>query len=186
MPNKRPPRPSDKPQAPIQYIHTRARQLPIHCCLSTEEKQGVRTIIVARRHNTGRTTAAAYLVDSWCTGVKDSMWIFNADEADFNHWKSHFFGGSAENAISYAEAHNRIYGALAWAEDAGIAPGAGWEHTQYILEEDTDEIPLIEYPMGLNGRYRLCARSEKDLQHYKAILDRSLGEGNYDESLSTL
>lgn len=51
--------------------------------------------------------------------------------------------------ISYNEAHNVIFGALEFAKEGADAdPHGSFEITKYILEEDTDEIPLIEYSFG--------------------------------------
>lgn len=41
-----------------------------------------------------------------------------------------------------------IFGAIAFAEEAGITPSNSFELTQYLLEEDTEDVPLIEYDYG--------------------------------------
>lgn len=53
--------------------------------------------------------------------------------------------------IPYEVAHNLIYGSIEFAGEAGIEPVDEWGITQYILEEDDDNVPLIEYQWGLNG-----------------------------------
>lgn len=47
--------------------------------------------------------------------------------------------------IPYEVAHNLIYGSIEFAGEAGIEPVDEWGITQYILEEDDDNVPLIEY-----------------------------------------
>lgn len=59
--------------------------------------------------------------------------------------------------IPYEVAHNLIYGSIEFAEEAGIEPVDAWDITQYILEEDDDNVPLIEYQWGLNGMHYLLA-----------------------------
>ncbi len=46
---------------------------------------------------------------------------------------------------SYEEAHNRVWGSVAYAEEAGIAPDKSFRLTQYMLDEDTDDETIEEY-----------------------------------------
>ena len=62
--------------------------------------------------------------------------------------------------------HNWIYGAIAWANEAGISPHKSFSVTQYMLEEDTEDIPLIEYEFGCNGKHRLCCSSKIEANKY--------------------
>lgn len=179
MPNKRPPAPESKPATALNYIKTKARLLPIAHCLISDTDNNIYTAVIARRHATGNLTYASYLIDKWCCGVIDSAWQFNESEQEFERWCSRIFGSLPHKEISYAEAHNRIYGAIAWAEDAGIEPGQGWAYTQYLMEEDNDDIELIEYPFGDNGRYHFCPHSEMEMKRICPKLNRNIGEGNY-------
>lgn len=179
MSNKRPPRPDDRPTTPLNYIKTKARKLPIYKCFISNTEHGLYTIVVARKHTTGKLTYGAFLIDAWCLGVKDSLWQFNQEPEVFQDFLTKFYGQLKIDEISYTEAHNRIYGAIAWAEEVGIHPGKGWEYTQYLLEEDTDDIELIEYPFGDQGLYHLCVRDTADLKRFKPILDHALGAENY-------
>jgi hypothetical protein len=80
---------------------------------------------------------------------------------------------------SYEEAHNRVWGSIAYAEEAGIRPDKSFNLTQYILEEDTDDVPLIEYEYGKNGKHFLTCRSELEASRYLPLMRQHLGEGNY-------
>lgn len=66
---------------------------------------------------------------------------------------------------SYEEAHNRVWGSIAYAEEAGIRPDKSFLLTQYMLEEDTDDIPLIEYEYGKDGKHFLTRELGWD-DHY--------------------
>ena len=48
-----------------------------------------------------------------------------------------------------------------------------------MLEEDTDEIPLIEYEYGRDGKHFLVANDNLEASRYLPLLDENLGEGNY-------
>ena len=85
---------------------------------------------------------------------------------------------------SYDEAHNWIYGAIAFAEEAGIEPDKSFNTTQYMQEEDDDNIPLIEYEYGKNGKHTLVAHNRYEASQYLPLLEKNLGEGNFDYILN--
>jgi hypothetical protein len=76
--------------------------------------------------------------------------------------------------------HNWIYGAIAWANEAGISPHKSFSVTQYMLEEDTEDIPLIEYEFGCNGKHRLCCSSKIEANKYLKMMQKKLTEDEYD------
>lgn len=76
--------------------------------------------------------------------------------------------------------HNWIYGAIAWANEAGISPHKSFSVTQYMLEEDTEDIPLIEYEFGCNGKHRLCCSSNIEANKYLKMMQKKLTEDEYD------
>ena len=61
---------------------------------------------------------------------------------------------------SYEEAHNIVYGAVDFAEEIDIAPDDSFKLTKYILEEDTEDVPLIEYEFGKDGKHFLVATDQ--------------------------
>ena len=136
----------------------RARSLEIGTCYISEDMTecGEGHVIVTRRHTGGRISVAIYLVDTYCLGVKDSFFRLRLEEEELEEMLD-----SAPNLreCSYNEAHNWVYGAIAWAEEAGIEPDKSFAVTQYMLEEDTDDIPLIEYEFGRAGKHLLMANS---------------------------
>ena len=77
--------------------------------------------------------------------------------------------------ISYNEAHNIIYGAIAFAEEGGIKPAKELDPAGFILEEDTDDIPLIEYEFGKNGKHFLIVNPDHKEMPYYHILKKTLG-----------
>lgn len=52
--------------------------------------------------------------------------------------------------------------------------------TKFILEEDDDNVELIEYEFGHNGKHCLAPRTPSETAKYKPLLDKTLGEGNYE------
>ena len=141
--------------SPEQFIKQRARSLEIGTCYITEdlENQGEGHIIVTRKHTGGRISLAFFLVDIWCVGVKDSFYKLRVDPEELEDLIDCHPLGLRE--CSYEEAHNWIFGAVEFAEEAGIAPDKSFSLTRYMLEEDNDDIPLIEYDYGKNGRHTM-------------------------------
>lgn len=164
--------------SPEKYIQTKCRNLPVVECLIGENWQevGMATIVVARRHTNGNYTLGIYLVDTFCLGLKDSVYKFNITEEEYEEYKELLSVSSGMLVISYNEAHNIIYGAIAYAEELGIQPCKDFSLTQYLLEEDTDEIPLIEYTFGKDGKPCLIVASALEGSRYLPIIEAAIGD----------
>lgn len=165
--------------SPEKYILTKARNLPIVECLidANWKEMGMTYAIVARRHTTGRYTVGFYLVDTFCRGIKDTFFRFNIEDYEYQELKEGITVQmtSAVN-VSYNEIHNLIYGAIAYAEEFGLESHPDFKITQYLLEEDTDDIPLIEYEFGKDGKPLFLARSSFEAGYYKPILQKYAGD----------
>jgi Asp-tRNA(Asn)/Glu-tRNA(Gln) amidotransferase C subunit len=85
------------------------------------------------------------------------------------------FGDNLETT-TYNEVHNIIYGALAYAKDLGFKPHKDFAVAQYILEADSDAIPLIEYEFGRNGKPMLIVNTRAEFNRYTAVLKRAVGD----------
>ena len=163
--------------SPEQFIKQKARNLPIEVCYISKdiEEVGEGTVMVVRRHPNDKFTLATYLLDIFCLGVKDTFYRLRLDEFEYEEFFDKYTSMEVKE-ITYNEAHNWIYGAIAFAEEAGIAPHKDFNVTQYMLEEDTEDIPLIEYNYGKDGKHFLVAMSQLELSRYIPILKKNLGD----------
>lgn len=163
--------------SPEKYIKQKARSLKIKACYITEdhEKYGLGHIVVAREHNGGKITAGFYLIDKFCLGVKNTFYRFRMEDYEFKEVLDNM-NEIGIKEIGYEEAHNLIYGAVEFAEEAGIEPHKNFAVTQYILEEDNDDVPLIEYEYGKNGKHYLMANNYLEASRYIPLLRKNLGE----------
>lgn len=165
--------------SPVKYIQTKARNLPVKECLIDKnwKETGLTYVIVARQHVSGRYTMGYYLVDTFCRGVKDTFFHFNMEESEYKELKRNM-ENRMESMLeaSYNEAHNIIYGAIAWAEEYGFHPHPEFKTTQYLLEEDTDDIPLIEYEFGKDGKPCLVVRNTFEASCYLPTLQKNAGD----------
>lgn len=167
---------SKRPLSPSQYIRLKGRTLPIDVCYINDDwqQQGMASIAVARQHQSGNYTVGTYLVDTFCLGVKDANSLFNISPEELNDLLDHL---PDYTEITYNEVHNIIYGALTFAqEEADVAPHPDFALAQYLLEEDTDEIPLIEYEFGKDGKPFLCAKNQLEASQYLPRLQKRYGK----------
>ena len=168
---------AQKPLSPEQYIKQKARTLPVARCYMSKDwqKAGLANVLVARRHPQGTFTFGYYLVDTYCLGLKDSNYRFSLSEGEFEDYMSHLLIEGFMQEVNYEEAHNLIYGAIAFAEEAGIEADKSFALTQYLLEEDTEEVPLVDYEFGRGGQHFLVANSRLEASRYLPLLEKNLG-----------
>jgi hypothetical protein len=173
--------------SPENYIRQKARNLPVYECLvnANWEESKMADLIVARQHTNGNITVGFYLVDLTCLGVKDSFWLFNISMQEYRKTIENFIADVEEGAenIDYVLAHNIVYAGISFAEDYGFKPHKEFTSvTQYILDEDTDDVPLIEIECGFNGLPAYMQGSlDNDPKSRQVIaqLERVAGHGNY-------
>lgn len=160
-----------------KYLKQKARTLEIGKCYITDSvtKVGEGQIVVTRNHTGGKISAGFYLVDTYCLGVKDSFYRLRMESYELED----MIDRMKARECSYDEAHNWIYGAIAYAEEAGIKPDKSFALTKYMLEEDTDDIPLIEYEFGKDGKHLLVVDSQLEASRYLPLMKNNLGEENY-------
>ena len=163
--------------SPEQYVREKARTLEIGDCFINEDYDefGLGHIVVTRLHKGGRKTIGVYLVDKYCLGVKDAFYRLRMDDVDYKDFIQTMSREYHLKKISYNEAHNLIYGAIEFADEAGIAPCKDFALAKYILEEDTEAIPLIEYEYGRDGKHLLVVGSQKEADRYLPALRANLG-----------
>lgn len=167
---------ASKPMSDKRFISEKARSLPLYGCYVTEEweQNGMAHVIVARERGNGNLCVGMFLCDTWCLGVKDTYGNVNITKEDFTRDILNSTMNFKE--CDYIFAHNLIYGAEVFAADAGIDPHTGFALWSHILEEDTDDIPLIEMEFGDHGKYHLTAERGSKESLYAESLKQRLGE----------
>ena len=162
----------------IDYIKNRVRNLPTGKCYLNEnwEKGGEAIAIVTRCHPKGTLTAGVFLIDSFCLGLKDSTFRFNMDPQELDNFINDSFRGVTMKETDYVTVHNLIYGAIEFAEEAGCSPDKSFNITRYILSPDTEDIPLVQFDFGKDGKHLLIANSRTELDYYLPKLKKYLGD----------
>ena len=184
--------------SPEKYIREKVRTLPKGpCYISADDGKGLVQVVVSRLHKGGKVSAAFYLVDKYCLGVKLSFYKLRLEDSQFEDMLDIIRDYYDLQEISYNEAHNWIYGAIAFAEEAGIKPDNEFRLTKYFLDEDNEDIPLIEYKFGDKGKHHLIAMNKLEASKYLPLLCKNLGydfsytldanniEDDYDENFES-
>ncbi len=164
--------------SPEKYIREKARTLPIDKCYVNQDwqKAGMANVVVTRQRPNGEFIFASFLVDTFCLGVKDVYYSMTYTADDIKNVLDRYGDTCEIDEISYDEAHNIIWGAVSFAEEAGIKPAKTFSIGQYILEDDTEEIPLIDYEFGKDGKYLLVVGEDGKEKVYLKTLAQRLGE----------
>ena len=168
--------------SPKKYIRTKVRDLPVKECRVTDnwQEQGMATVLVAREMPSGNLTLASFLVDTFCLGVKDATYYHNLTNYEYDELIDRYNTVQYMQSCKYVEAHNLIYGAIAFAEDLGFEPHKDFSLAEYYLQEDDEQVELIEYEFGKEGRPVLILDASQNPARYISELDHSVGRGNYD------
>jgi hypothetical protein len=171
--------------SPENYIRQKARTLPVfECMINTNwEESKFANVVVSRIHTNGNVTVGVYLVDLMCLGVKDTLFMFNETQTLYRERFERFFADEEIEKITYELAHNIIYAGIEFAEGFEFKPHKEFTSiTQYILEEDSDDIPLIEIECGFDEKPAyMPGPDDNEAKTYRIIaqLERTAGEGNY-------
>ncbi len=171
--------------SPENYIRQRARTLPLYeCRINSDWKEsGLANIIVARCHSNGNVTACSYLVDTYCLGVKDSVFFFSRSAQEYQELIEYYNEQFQFDKVDYALVHNIILAAEEYAEELGFMPCKIYQQTtRFMLDEDNDDIELMEIECGIDGQPALIFTGEEDvatINRLKARLEAKVGAGNY-------
>lgn len=168
--------------SPEQYIRQRLRSLEIGTCYMNRNWNvtGKALAIITRKHKQGTITAGLFFIDTFCLGIRESSYYFSISQEEFNGLINQFKINMniPIEVATYQEIHNLIYGVIEFAEEGGITPAPSFNTTRFFLEEDTDDIPLIRYWYGKEGKHLLIANSRQELDKFMPFLIGHLGANN--------
>lgn len=156
-------------------IRTRARNLPIYQCYINRDWEASQraNMMIVRKHTNGNISLGNFLVDLKLFGVRECNYKFNQSPLLLEQILKKFDDYWME--CEYQLAHNIIYAGLEFAEDYGFAPHKNFKTAQYLLEKDTDDIPVIDVPLGDNGVPLLEIPYGETGQHEISILNKTAG-----------
>lgn len=141
--------------SPENYIRQKARNLPIYECRINNNWQeiGTATVVIARIHINGNLTYGLYMVDLYCLGVRNTHYQFNTPVDNYEDLLDMLSENFEMQQVEYSLVHNIILAANEYAADLGFKPHKDFTSvSEYLLEEDTDDIELIEIECGKDGK----------------------------------
>lgn len=169
------------PISPEKYILTKARKLPLWKCYINESwhEMGKGSLIVSRKHLNGNITCGFYLIDLFCVGVKDSFYLFNISEKEFEDVLDEMSEKEDLLELKYPLAHNIIYGSVDFAEEFKFKPHKSFQLTRHILEDDTEGIEFIDVPFGIDDKPAVVVSEENPMLNIIKHLEKVVGKDNY-------
>lgn len=148
---------------------------------SSWREQGLAYVLVARIKE-ANVEIGCFMVDWWCLGVKDAVFIDSSTEAGLAEIVAEQMPTGNER-MHPACAKKLINGAIAYAEKFGFAPHRDFRKARRVLSgvDATDCPETFEYgregrPCYVEGPHDSPARVEKVL----ALLEARLGPGGFD------
>jgi len=179
-------KPNSIPTSVEAQIRTRARNLPVYKCYVNKnwKEAQLASVLITRKHTNGNVTMGNYLVDLKLRGIKDCTYKFNESPVQTEDLIKRY--PDLYDECDYNLAHNIIHAGLEFAGDYGFDPHKDFKTAQFILEEDTDDIPLMEIPLGDDGIPVLELHPGESGQREIALLEKTAGDNfhiiYYDEN----
>ena len=170
----------NKMLTPEQYIRQKAHTLPLGQCYMNKNWfiSGIAIGVVTRCHNKGTYTVGIFQMDTFCSGINECKVEFSLEKTNYNNLIKYLTDTFKIEPVTYTEVHNLIYGAMEFGQEAGFTLPMAFNLAQHVLEEDTEEIPLIKYQYGKDGKHLLLAEDERELDTFMPHLINHLGKEN--------
>jgi len=164
--------------SPEKFLKERMRSVEIGKCYVSDGiwEQGMGHVMVTRKHTGGKVSFGNFLVDTYCLGVKNCMYRLRMEDYELDELLEDMQDRLGIHEVEYVEAHNIVWGAVEFALEGGIEPHKDFALAKYFLEEDTEDIPLIDYDFGYEGKHLLVANDNLELTTYLPTLRKNLPE----------
>jgi hypothetical protein len=168
--------------SPEKYIISKASLLPFHECFVSEgwEKTGMATVVVSKKMPSGKFIVSSYLLDTFCLGLKNTVYKFAVDDLEYDSFLAKLGERSPMAKCELNYAHNLIYGAIDYAEELGFSPNKDFKVTEHLLDTNLIDDGIDELEFGRDGKPLFVAGPYDDINRVIGILERNVGEGNYE------
>lgn len=172
----------NKQKETLKYFKTRVKKLPYHECFLNEQglDRGLVNVFISKKQASGNYVFTLFLVDIYCLGVKNVLLNFNLSDIDYDDFLGKLFQSDEYISCDLADAHNIIYGAIDYAEELGFKPHKDFAIAEHILDADLIDDGIDEIEFGNNGKPLFVAGPYDNVNRIIAVLERNVGEGNYD------
>lgn len=114
-----------------------ARQMPVEGAWVQQgwQEQGIARVLIARTQPNDSIMFGEYIVDYFCTGIKDASYASNVNrETFFNEVIPRLYSGTPPLDIEASLAQEVIWGAVEYAEGLGFDPHRNFREASRILD----------------------------------------------------
>ena len=142
-----------------------ASKFPVYECLLADngwDKHGMAVLYVCRQVLDCRYICAAYMVDTYCLGLKNTFVKVNLEKPDMVAARRRLEQNGALRQYNYEDARSLILGAIDYAASFGFEPNEDWQYSRYVVEEGRPYVPKFEY--GENGKPMYVQGPDDDVQ----------------------
>lgn len=165
-----------------KYIKEAARKVPIDKCYVNNDwpQSGMAQAVVTRKKKSGRYIIGIYLLDTFCLGLKNTLYLANAQEFELEELLE-----GINNSGQFVEetdstlVQNLVYGAIEYAEELGFEPEKDFATSEFILDA-VEDLDFIDIEFGKNGKpfYIVGPHDNKAIIIDK--LKKAVGENGFD------
>jgi hypothetical protein len=167
--------------SPEKYIIKKGGELPFHECYIKEtwKEDGMATVLISKKMPSGKLIVALYLVDTYCLGIKNTLFKFAIGDIDYADFVEKLDQQHALVKCDLNFAHSLIFGAIDYAEDLGFQPNKDFKITKHLLDTDLIDDRINEIEFGKDGKPLFVAGPNDNINRVIGILDKNVGNGNY-------
>ena len=161
-----------------------AAALPIRACLLSEElfDTGMGTLILARGATVGPIFFEAYLLDTFCRGVKDVMFrTMDQDQLDF--CIDRLEAASPMTAVDPSYARKLVRDLVRWSRSIGFPPPRDFAALERLFGDVDADACTTEFGFGQDGKpFYISGLNETTNDGLRAVkhLQTELGAGNFE------
>ena len=160
---------------------------PIYECLIPENlfSSGLGELIVARRTPSGDIAFSAFVIDVFCLGVKDAMFLVMSED----EYEQRIKVGMARAAdrtfekLHQTSAKKLLDGLLNYSKELGFAPHPDYKNAYDIFGDIDASVSPEKYSYGRKGRpfyMNGTYESEADINRILMTLTKSCGTDGFD------
>lgn len=146
-------RKAEQQEASLPARVLRAAQAPIQACFVTEGlfDDGIGTLVLARGVTPHQVTLAAFLLDTFCLGIKD-VTFESVDGEYLQLYLDTMSAASPMEPVDPGYARKLLRDLAAWSESIGFTPHRDFAAVERIFGDVTADASEVVFRFGCDGR----------------------------------
>lgn len=142
-------------------------------------ENGIGNLIIARRMPNGRLMMGAFLVDTYCLGVKDAFWK-EVGDAEFKAIMAKLSGsGGPQRNISPERLSKLVHCAVDYAQSLGLQPHPDFHATRHLMDGIDPSLCDDHFEFGKDGKPFYIAGPHDSEAKSRMVADRVNAAGGH-------